>query len=86
MRNILMTLALIIFSTSALAGSCPMMAGKVKSKIEQAQKLQNHSKSQISQKSQKPQKHQTHPNPQKPKNPQKPSKPYGNRVQVKLLP
>ena len=39
MRNILMTLALIIFSTSALAGSCPMMAGKLKSKIEEAQKL-----------------------------------------------
>ena len=39
MRNILMTLALIIFSTSALAGSYPMMAGKLKSKIEEAQKL-----------------------------------------------
>ena len=39
MKNILVALTLIIFSTSAFAGSCPMMAGKVKSKIEQAQKL-----------------------------------------------
>ena len=39
MKNILVALALIFFSTSAFAGSCPMMAGKVKSKIEQAQKL-----------------------------------------------
>tara|TARA_B100000900_G_C20282039_1_gene594500 strand:+ start:128 stop:334 length:207 start_codon:yes stop_codon:yes gene_type:complete len=39
MKNILIVLTLIIFSTSAFAGSCPMMAGKLKSKIEQAQKL-----------------------------------------------
>ena len=39
MKNILVALTLIIFSTSAFAGSCPMMAGKLKSKIEQAQKL-----------------------------------------------
>ena len=39
MENILVALTLMIFSTSAFAGSCPMMAGKVKSKIEQAQKL-----------------------------------------------
>ena len=39
MKNILIALILMIFSTSAFAGSCPMMAGKVKSKIEQAQKL-----------------------------------------------
>ena len=39
MKNILIALTLMIFSTSAFAGSCPMMAGKVKSKIEQAQKL-----------------------------------------------
>jgi len=38
-RNIITILTLIVFSTSAFAGSCPMMAGKVKSKIEQAQKL-----------------------------------------------
>ena len=39
MKKILLSLILIIFSTSAFAGSCPMMAGKLKSKIEQAQKL-----------------------------------------------
>ena len=39
MKNILVALTLMVFSTSAFAGSCPMMAGKVKSKIEQAQKL-----------------------------------------------
>ena len=39
MKNILVALTLIIFSTSAFAGSCPMMAGKLKAKIEQAQKL-----------------------------------------------
>ena len=39
MKNILVALTLIFFSTSAFAGSCPMMAGKVKTKIEQAQKL-----------------------------------------------
>ena len=39
MKNIIITLTLIIFSTSAFAGSCPVMAEKVKSKIEQAQKL-----------------------------------------------
>ena len=39
MKNILVAFSLLIFSTSAFAGSCPMMAGKLKSKIEQAQKL-----------------------------------------------
>ena len=39
MKNILIALLLIVFSTSAFAGSCPMMAEKIKSKIEQAQKL-----------------------------------------------
>ena len=39
MKNILLVLTLIVFSSSVFAGSCPMMAGKVKSKIEQAQKL-----------------------------------------------
>ena len=55
MKKIVITLTLILFTTSAFAGSCPMMAGKIKSKIEQAQKLHdagvkahsdgNHSKS-----------------------------------------
>ena len=39
MKKILLALTLIIFSTSAFAGSCPMLGGKVKTKIEQAQKL-----------------------------------------------
>ena len=39
MKKILLALTLIIFSTSAFAGSCPMIGGKVKTKIEQAQKL-----------------------------------------------
>tara|TARA_B100000427_G_C15273789_1_gene492246 strand:+ start:250 stop:456 length:207 start_codon:yes stop_codon:yes gene_type:complete len=39
MKNILVTLILLTFSSSAFAGSCPMMAGEVKTKIEQAQKL-----------------------------------------------
>ena len=39
MKNIIIALTLILFTTSAYAGSCPVMAGKVKSKIEQAQKL-----------------------------------------------
>ena len=39
MKNIFIALTLLVFSTSAFAGSCPMMAGKLKSKIEQAQKL-----------------------------------------------
>ncbi len=39
MKKVLLALTLVVFSTSAFAGSCPMMSGKVKSKIEQAQKL-----------------------------------------------
>ncbi len=39
MKNILVAFTLLVFSTSAFAGSCPMMAGKLKSKIEQAQQL-----------------------------------------------
>ena len=39
MKKILLALTLLIFSTSAFAGSCPMIAGKLKSKIEQAHKL-----------------------------------------------
>ncbi len=39
MKNILLVTVVVLFSTSAFAGSCPMMAGKVKSKIEQAQNL-----------------------------------------------
>ena len=39
MKKILLTVILVIFSTNAFAGSCPMLGGKVKTKIEQAQKL-----------------------------------------------
>ena len=39
MKKILIALVLLTFSSSAFAGSCPMMAGEVKSKIEQAQSL-----------------------------------------------
>ena len=39
MKKILLTVILITFSTSAFAGSCLMLGGKVKTKIEQAQKL-----------------------------------------------
>ena len=39
MKNILMVLAIVLFSSSAFAGSCPMLAKKLESKIEQAKKL-----------------------------------------------
>ena len=39
MKNILVALTLMLFSTSAFAGSCTMLAGKLMTKIEQAQKL-----------------------------------------------
>ena len=39
MKNILFALVICLFSSSAFAGSCPMLAGKVQSKIETAKKL-----------------------------------------------
>ena len=39
MKNILVALTLMLFSTSAFAGSCTMLAGELMTKIEQAQKL-----------------------------------------------
>jgi hypothetical protein len=39
MKNLIITLTLVLFSTSAFAGSCPMMAKQVDDKIEQAQQL-----------------------------------------------
>jgi len=39
MKKIFIILALSLFSSSAFAGSCPMLAGKVDSKIKAAQKL-----------------------------------------------
>ncbi len=39
MKNILIILAIMLFSNSAFAGSCPMLANKVETKIEEAKKL-----------------------------------------------
>ena len=39
MKKIMLILTLIAFSSSAYAGSCPMLAGKLESKIEEAKKL-----------------------------------------------
>ena len=39
MRKILIVLGVTFFSSSAFAGSCPMLAGKVETKIEAAKKL-----------------------------------------------
>ena len=41
MKKTLMILVVCLFSNAALAGSCPMLAGKVDSKIKTAQKLHN---------------------------------------------
>tara|TARA_Y100000768_G_C23837467_1_gene614488 strand:- start:282 stop:488 length:207 start_codon:yes stop_codon:yes gene_type:complete len=39
MKKTLTILVICLFSSSAFAGSCPMIAGKVNSKIQAAQKL-----------------------------------------------
>ena len=39
MKNILVVISIILFSSSAYAGSCPMLGGKVASKIEAAKNL-----------------------------------------------
>ena len=39
MKNLIITLTVVLFSTTAFAGSCPMMAKQVGDKIEQAQQL-----------------------------------------------
>ena len=41
MKHIIILLTLILFTSSAYAGSCPMMAKKLDSKIESAQTLRN---------------------------------------------
>jgi len=41
MKNLIITLTLVLFSTSVFAGSCPMMAKQVDEKIEQAQQLRD---------------------------------------------
>ena len=39
MKKLFMILVVCLFSSATLAGSCPMLAGKVDSKIKTAQKL-----------------------------------------------
>ena len=39
MKNLLILLTLVLFTSSAYAGSCPMMAKNLDSKIEEAQKM-----------------------------------------------
>jgi|TARA_B110000438_G_C15179671_1_gene379587 hypothetical protein len=41
MKKILMLLTLVLFTSSAYAGSCPMMAKALDSKIEEASKMRN---------------------------------------------
>ena len=41
MKKIIITLCLVLFASSAFAGSCPMMANTVDSKIKQAQELRD---------------------------------------------
>ncbi len=41
MKKIIITLCLVLFTSSAFAGSCPMMANTVDSKIKQAQELRD---------------------------------------------
>ena len=41
MKNIIIFLTLILFTSSAYAGSCPMMAKNLDSKIEEAQKMRD---------------------------------------------
>jgi|TARA_B110000967_G_C18394905_1_gene321705 hypothetical protein len=39
MKNVLILLTLVLFTSSAYAGSCPMIAKNLDSKIEEAQKM-----------------------------------------------
>ena len=41
MKQIIILLTLVLFSSSAYAGSCPMMAKNLDSKIEEAQKMRD---------------------------------------------
>ena len=41
MKKILILLTFVLFTGSAFAGSCPMMAKKLDSKIEEAQKIRD---------------------------------------------
>ena len=41
MKKILILLTLVLFTSSAFAGSCPMMAKKLDTKIEEASKMRD---------------------------------------------
>ena len=41
MKNLILTLSILIFTSSAFAGSCPMIAKGVDAKIAEAQKLRD---------------------------------------------
>ena len=41
MKNIILSIVLVMFASSAFAGSCPMMAKNIDAKIEKAQKLRD---------------------------------------------
>ena len=41
MKKIILILSLVFFTSSALAGSCPMMAKQIDDKIAEAQKLRD---------------------------------------------
>ena len=41
MKNIILSTLFVMFASSALAGSCPMMAKNIDTKIEEAQKLRD---------------------------------------------
>ena len=41
MKNVLILLTLVLFTSSAYAGSCPMIAKNLDSKIEEAQKMRD---------------------------------------------
>ena len=41
MKKIIITLCLVLFTSSAIAGSCPMMAKNIDDKIKKAQELRD---------------------------------------------
>mgnify|MGYP001299808561 CR=1 FL=1 len=41
MKNIILSILFVMFASSAFAGSCPMMAKNIDTKIEEAQKLRD---------------------------------------------
>tara|TARA_B100001094_G_scaffold31379_1_gene26087 strand:- start:344 stop:550 length:207 start_codon:yes stop_codon:yes gene_type:complete len=41
MKNVILSILLVMFTSSVFAGSCPMMAKNIDAKIEEAQKLRD---------------------------------------------